>query len=145
MPLEVQLEDVVEEFRVGSEPQAVIRFRRKNAGHVEDSIQDATDAKGAVDPQRLGEALWGRLIVGWSGIVDGKGQAVPFEAPADVVARVLARAKDRGEKAVESDLQRRAQGAWVYAVIRGFPPKVKGELQSRTNADDAEVTAALGN
>lgn len=145
MPLITQLEDVTGEIRFGTEPQAVIRYRRIRAGDIDDAIAASTDRRNHTVVRRYDAELWGRLILGWEGIIDTKGQPVPFTAPPDVVDRVRAQAKEEGLALAGEDLARRAQGEWVCAVIRGFPVRVKTALQSEVNVDVEQVAGALGN
>lgn len=145
MPLKVLLEDEVGELRAGSEPEAVIRYRTNTGGHSEDAAQDSVDKAGKIDPIRFGAALWGALILGWEGLFDGKGKPVPFKCPAQVLGRVRDQVKDLKLKLTEPEIERRAQGEWVNAVIRGLPTTVKAQLQAAVNAGKAQANEALGN
>lgn len=145
MPLTIQLEDERGEIRVGSEPQAVIRYRRTTTGDIEDSLEEATGKAGEIDKVRYSAALWGRVILGWDGLFDPKGQAVPFEVPVEVLERVRAQLAALQLKLPEPDVRKRAQGEWVRAVVRGLPLAVKVDLQKRVDVGTEEVAKALGN
>jgi len=146
VPLRIQLEDVVEVLRFGSEPAATIRVRRLRTGHRVEAQQAAADRRGVVDEAAFADELSGLSVLGWEGIEDLAGRPVPFEVPADKLAEAERENAALGDRALPPKaLRRRAQARWVSAVLGGLPTEVRDTIDLVRFGDLAKVNAALGN
>lgn len=117
-------------------------YVERNAGVVEDAADDALAAGLGTDERAFVDAVWGRVVLGWSGLEDAAGAPVPFDPPAGLLADVR---EALGEKIGADVVTRRARGLWTHAVVRALPAKTKRALEAAIGSGDRRAAEALGN
>lgn len=148
MPVRILLADKIETVKVGAD--AEVQVRAVTGGPIQDAHGEALAAghrPGSPAYQAAyRRALWGTLIVGWSGFVDTADRPVPFEAPQDFVDRVRAEVEEEGgRKLDEVELRARAQREWISGFFRALPHETVEAVTVAAFRDRSKVEDALGN